>query len=1438
MGKTVKNIICILCLMLVCIGMTPLDSVMAASNETVKVTHIYMAVEGEDKKDVSLYVAELESGIMAKAHFDVELENPTSGLTYKVFQYDGGTGKRYDIGSFTSPSFDVDTSLFKKDIPAYVGIFKGNTLLNTTLLTIRVTGGRMETFMPEEIASEYKDNLEVNMDELLPGMKFEMHPYLIPITAKAYTDGRVVIGMGLNSSNVSFWKNAYNGTLSQKTDVKEISDAFWGNSEKRSAVTGGNMGLVIDFSGWVQGNIYTNEPMKGQLSLYFGSGFFVTGQYAILTWDVTVTAGAGGVLDFEFLYNEEKSKYDEFGVDSFAIQFKAGLELYGGIGLSSIASVGVYGAGSITGKDQYYPDPVIQSIILAGECGFKVKAFSRTLFSFAIVSGSHEFVDDKLTAGRQNNALLNINKLDNINNYLLGVDGGYGKLTGAIDEPASSGTWFSGMTLTQSDGLQGFEPEPDFDHVIAEDIYPDNKLQVVDTSVANIPQMRVLFLSSDGSRTNGNRSRLASFYYSEDDNFISSPSWVIADSKDDGTADYNPHAYRAVNNPEGRVYLVWQNALDKLDGSSTFEDIAGNTDIYFSESIGGITWSDPERITYFNGEDQDEAVPDIAPDEEAEEGAEDTETAETEDAVDETEAADTEAGAAEAGTDTENETASGADTETAAGTESGAATDTDDGASTEPETDGTNGSEDETEGADNDASESDDAGVPEDEDDDTDNADTVVTEGSESGAADDTDSEGAGDDPEDEEADAAANMLSFVATVAETDEIGELKEETVSDPGPRVYAAGAKAAEFNDGSPAVVYYTNPVSDPIGIDTYASHDIYLAHREGKEWINEKAFSVTGSVTDLDTAYFNNRQTIAVSYNTGDSNKTYVMELWQQKNDTWEKVYERTSSGGKVVSTGRFSKAGNGSHVLTWFEDGALYIMWSGSFDVSRLTNDDINIPTNDYQIFGNFAKGKIVVVGTNSKDCSENAFAIQSSNGGTTWGKVGLTDIGTNALVSDICIAYTTKDEPIVFYSVQNYDIDSSLNMSYLDQDSEMLMSAPLQAKFEGLGTGLLLGQDDPRFHDTTTDLYIKARKANQGIAIVEANFDDETGAVKGKTTPATVKIENTGLYDIDTVTLFEGDNKLGDYSVDLKAGTTAEVKTKIMVPENAPDKELEFTIKATSIEGKIESEYDVTLGVGTIDVKFLHELRYGNEALSYQVTNNGFAKKHVFIYLFDEETGENFYQYGLYVAPHNTSKSQTSLPGGLWRQMGHSKVKAYLVSEEDSELAPRGTPLDKFEEILDLDSSRSIHLDGLSEMFLQDVSGAFKKVSSEPQNTDPAPTPAPAPSGNTSGGAKIEPVPANDNGKKDDKTQEHDTSKEQEPKADTTPQEETVPPETAPANDQNSGRGRWWKAYKNYILAGGGVLLGILSIFLFFFIKKRDDDEDEEENSQGPTEQK
>ncbi|MBQ4289005.1 MAG: hypothetical protein II749_03480, partial [Clostridia bacterium] len=545
-----------------------------------------IATYGEESKNVLNQVMEIDGGVMDDISIKVNWSAGVSGYTYSIAQYDDSTRKRYDLVSAKTPEFKLPIDDMYADIPLYIMIHdsKGNNVF-TRVIFIRVNKGRVQEVMPEGFESVYKTNVELNMDELIPGMNFQMHPYFLPITAKVFTDGRMVIGLGINSSNVSFWKDARNGTIKENTDIKELSDVFWGNSANKSAVKGRNMGLVVDFAGSVQGNIYTNEPMKGKITAYIGSGFAVTGQYLILTWDITVTVGAGGVFEFQLKYNEETDKYSEFEPEKFSIQFKTGLELYGGIGLSSIASAGIYGAGSMTGVNTFYPKGTVDSLVLAGECGFKVKLFSRTLFSFAIWSGEHEFV-------QKTGPKLNLSNIEKIDSML--IAGNYASKAGSISEPESGGLWLSnGSYLKLGSDLKGYESDSDFEHIIAKDIYPENRLLTVKTGSSNFPQINVVLLGSDGSRANGNRSRLMNFYFDENKNFISEPVWMF--DTDDGTADFDPYAYHSEES--GNTYTVWKNAVKELSESASFREIAENTDIYFSKFQVSSSWYAPERIT-------------------------------------------------------------------------------------------------------------------------------------------------------------------------------------------------------------------------------------------------------------------------------------------------------------------------------------------------------------------------------------------------------------------------------------------------------------------------------------------------------------------------------------------------------------------------------------------------------------------------------------------------------------------------------------------------------------------------------------------------------------------------------------------------------------------------------------------------------------------------
>ena len=1126
-----KKLLIILCILCALVGQCGF----AGAEDAVSISQVNLTYNGETR-DVLYQVIEVEAGIMTMLDFEVVPGNETGGLSYRIYQYNGAAKQKYQLASSNGTRLSVDAGELKSGLPLYLAVYQSGKNVLTRLLTVRVNPSRAQNMVAPQIASSYTENIEVDMSELLPGMKFQMHPYILPITAKAYTDGRVVIGMGINSSNVSFWKSAYNGTLQEKTDVKQLSDAFWGNSAKRSAVPGKSLGLVLEFSGWVQGNIYNTDPMKGEMSEYIPSGFNVSGQYLILTWEVTVTIGADGSFDFELRYNDKNGRYDDFHADSFAVSFKTGLELYGGIGLSSIASVGVYGQGSVAVKDQFYPDPVVQSIVLAGECGFKVKAFSRTLFSYAIVSGSHEFVKDKLTEENgENNSLLGVSELDSVNTALLSSS--YAQKSGEIHEPDNAGTWYAGLKRVRGStkALMEYEADPNFDHLISRNIYPDNRLQVVNTGRED-RQMNVIFLGSDGSRTNGNRSRLMNFTFKEADNYLSDPAWVFPDSPEydvDDTADYDPYVYH--NERREKTYMVWRSATGEFEDDASFQDIARNTDVFFTEYQHGAGWSAPSRVTDY---------------------------------------------------------ASGSSGE---------------------------------------------------------------------------------------------------------------------------FACGFAVSCAADGTPQTVYYTSPVSDPAGVDDTVERTVFFATANGTDWSSEEVCTVTGAVSRVDCAYYKRTPTVAVSYSCIENGlRQYRVEVWQCKDASWNKTFTFEDA-----MNAQFMASGNGTAVLTWYKDARVFGMLDNADDPRGITPADLKIPSSDYRIYGTYVTGSMAIIGTVSNQSSENAFAIISNCGGSQWGKVDVTDVGSNAIVNEIGMAFTEYDpddplserEPIVFYSVQNYVTNADIDMDYLNGDADALLGAPLRSSFTGLeGSALRIGEGDPRFTDTTADLYVKARKANESVKITDVTFTDEDGARKGKPTPVTVEIENTGMYDIYKLAVFVDDQYVGDYAVNVRAGNKAAIETSAIVPEDAGITSQPFLIRVETLDGMAEDTARGYLGTGHIAVKYSHELRYGNENIKYYVTNNGFAFKTVYACFFDEDTGEQFFKYPLAVPAGTTRHGGKSMISGLYKQAGHQHVRAYVLTEEEARKVTSDMTRDQVEELLDLDSTRSVVINGLDEIYLQDASGAFKST--------------------------------------------------------------------------------------------------------------------------------
>ena len=556
------------------------ESSLGYSLDSVKVTFLGETME------VTSQIMEIPGGMGEPVVVDAAFSFGPENAVYKLRQLNGS--EINELASSSSPQLVFTADKLKPGWPVYLTLVNGdgNRVMSTYELAIRVNKGLMADKVPDTLGSEFGSGFQVDMSGFLPGMSLNVLPFLIPITYKTYADGAVRVGIGANSSDVDFWARAANGEMPEKQLASDMKELFYGDPKNLNDLkgTGKGMGLIVVFTGWAEGNVNTNDPIKGFMQLYVGTGFDITGQYLIFTWEVTLTGGADGQFDFSYVFDEADSEY-HFQADTVKLGVKGGLELYGGVGCK-LASVGAYGAGSVTYQQEMYPDPEVEHIIVAGELGLKAKLFGKVICSFTIISGSHDFVFDKVYSGL-GGAMTAAQLRDAL------YAGQYGSTVGVLAESGGSFRWF-GTGVNEPDVSNGWEDVRDFTHLLASDFYPDNHVQIVSNNASAFPRMDVIYLGNSPSRDSGNRSTLMSSYYDYEIGFISDPAPVA----DDGTADYDPYLYA---DNRGTTYVVWQNALEPVGADMTFSRIAENTEIFYTECIASGVWHPAEQITDLAG---------------------------------------------------------------------------------------------------------------------------------------------------------------------------------------------------------------------------------------------------------------------------------------------------------------------------------------------------------------------------------------------------------------------------------------------------------------------------------------------------------------------------------------------------------------------------------------------------------------------------------------------------------------------------------------------------------------------------------------------------------------------------------------------------------------------------------------------------------------------
>ncbi len=540
-------------------------------DETIEVTRRIMEIDSDTSEPVVLHV---------------ETGGGSDRKTYVLIQYDGNT--QNEIIRTASSEFSFDPSDVNAGLPLYVSVLDNAGQQATTLVNFRIHTGEVSKQIDPEIYSEFGSGITIDLSDKLPGCKFSFLPFTIPVTVKRYADGRIVLGLGYHHADAKFWNDARQGKFPAMDNFETLRDIVLSEENKAMAERPKNVGLLFSISGWAEANVNPKQPVRGKIQLYIGTGVATGGQYAILTWDIVATIGGTGAFDFSLVYNEAESRRN-FSFERILVGAIGAVEAFGGIGLYSLASLGIYGAGSLGLNVELLPLQEVDSLILAGEIGFKIKVLGKSILTFTLISGSHDFIDHSNAAGI---ASLQADP-EKIRSYLL--DNDYGSSAGESLESGEM-VWHGQISEIPPVTNDGWEGDRDFAHLLAEDIYPDSHVQIVNTGSHALPQMNMVFLGSDNTRQAGNRSVLLNSYYNLSTSFMSDPAPI----DDNGTADYEPVVYH--DPVSGNTYAVWKDAREPISEDMYLVDIASRTEIAFAEFETGRDWNSKAVLTDYRNQ--------------------------------------------------------------------------------------------------------------------------------------------------------------------------------------------------------------------------------------------------------------------------------------------------------------------------------------------------------------------------------------------------------------------------------------------------------------------------------------------------------------------------------------------------------------------------------------------------------------------------------------------------------------------------------------------------------------------------------------------------------------------------------------------------------------------------------------------------------------------
>ena len=405
--------------------------------------------------------------------------------------------------------------------------------------------------------------------KFLEGTTMNLGALRLPLQYKHEADGTTIVGINANPEDKAFYEAVKNGNVWQKYSTEKMAemtqkmDRGWSGKE-----FGSWGGKKFDWTvcGYMEFN--TNKPEAPRaVNLIISMGMKAEGhaQYLCFTGTLTFTIGGKAVLTGKLIPIGGKIE-GKFNLGAYA-----GLELYIGIGLNYVASVGGYGKGQIDIDFQMLPDTQLESIKLSGELGAKAKLFGFTIYTWKILEGTKPLYtrDAKKKAKTEQKEGGNASSLN--------ADGtATSPFTVSADTPypVDSRNYLNASSTLAAGKIETQEAQAS--NTILKGIYGETEMAGTTTEdgpivvyVADAEQV-----NGAGSRDSYNRSVLV-YSRQNSDGSWTEPAIIDKTSDKKDFADYSP----TVTTDGENCYVTWLAADSKIADGATIGQVGAKLDV-------------------------------------------------------------------------------------------------------------------------------------------------------------------------------------------------------------------------------------------------------------------------------------------------------------------------------------------------------------------------------------------------------------------------------------------------------------------------------------------------------------------------------------------------------------------------------------------------------------------------------------------------------------------------------------------------------------------------------------------------------------------------------------------------------------------------------------------------------------------------------------------